>query len=246
MRKLILIFALFFMANSVLRAEKFDRGYESIPTTRFVTKGSWLVGGTVRYSQHSNENYNLLVISDINSEGYNVAVNAKGLYAFKDNMAAGIRVGYNRGMLDLTSADLAIANIQMSATDCYQINHKYSAYGVFRAYIPFSGVKRVSLFADLMLGGSFKQGKAYNGSGAYFSGTYTQAYSLELAVDPGIVAFLTDRVALEMNVGIFGVSYKWVDQLHNQVSNGHMGATSAGFMVNLLSIGVGVSYYFLR
>ena len=92
MRKLILIFALFFIANSVLRAEKFDRGYESIPTTRFVTKGSWLVGGTVRYSQHSNENYNLLVISDINSEGYNVAVNAKGLYAFKDNMAAGLRV----------------------------------------------------------------------------------------------------------------------------------------------------------
>ena len=73
-----------------------------------------------------------------------------------------------------------------------------------------------------------------------------KAYSLDLAVDPGIVAFLTDNVALEMNVGIFGVSYKWNNQLHNQVSHGHMGSTSAGFMVNLLSIGVGVSYYFLR
>ena len=246
MRKLILIFTLIFIAAPVIRAEKFDRGYESVPTTTFVAKGSWLAGGTVRYSQHINDDYNLLVISDINSEGYNMAVNAKGLYAFKDNLAAGLRVGYNRGMLDLESADLAIATIQMNARDCYQINHQYSAYGVFRAYIPFSGVKRIALFADLMLGGSFKQGQAYNGGGAYLAGTYTQAYSLDLAVDPGIVAFLTDNVALEMNVGIFGVSYKWNNQLHNQVSHGHMGSTSAGFMVNLLSIGVGVSYYFLR
>ena len=246
MRKLILILVLAFIAGPAIRAEKYDRGYESVPATTFVAKGSWLAGGTVRYSQHINDDYNLLVISDINSEGYNVSANAKGLYVFKDNLAAGLRVGYNRSMLDLASADLNVANIQMNARDCYQVNHKYSAYGVFRAYIPFSGVKRIALFADLMLGGSYKQGKSYNGSGAYFKGTYTQAYSLDLAVDPGIVAFLTDRVALEMNVGIFGVSYRWNNQLHNQISNGHMGSTSAGFMINLLAIGVGVSYYFFR
>ena len=246
MRKLILISIFSVITASALHAEKFDRGYETTPTTAFVNKGSWVAGGTLRYSQHRNDDYNLLVISDINSEGYNMAVNAKGLYALKDNIAAGLKFSYNRGMLDLASADLAIATIQMSAKDCYQINHKYSAYGVFRAYIPFTGVKRLALFADLMLGGSFKQGKAYNGSGAYFMGSYTQAYSLDLAVDPGIVAFLTDRVAIEMNVGIFGVSYRWNNQLHNQVSNGHMGSSSAGFMINLLSIGVGVSYYFHR
>jgi hypothetical protein len=246
MRKLILIFIFFFLVHSAVHAEQYDRGYESVPTTQFVKKGSWLAGGTVRYSQHINDDYNLLVISNINSEGYNLSANAKGLYVFKDNLAAGLRISYDRGMLDLSSADLAVATIQMSAKDCYQINHKYSAYGVFRAYIPFNGVKRIALFADLMLGGSYKQGKSYNGSGAYFKGTYTQAYSLDLAVDPGIVAFLTDRVALEMNVGIFGVSYRWNNQLHNQISNGHMGSTSAGFMINLLSIGVGVSYYFLR
>jgi hypothetical protein len=50
---------------------------------------------------------------------------------------------------------------------------------------------------------------------------------------------------VELNVGIFGVSYGWTDQVHNQVINGSSDSTSAGFMVNLLSLGVGLSYYFL-
>ena len=48
-----------------------------------------------------------------------------------------------------------------------------------------------------------------------------------------------------MNVGIFGASYRWADQVHNQASQGNSDATSVGFMLNLLSLGVGMSYYFL-
>ena len=72
-----------------------------------------------------------------------------------------------------------------------------------------------------------------------------QAYALELAVDPGLVAFLSERLAVEVNVGIFGISYRWNNQTHNQVLNGHTDSASAGFMLNLLSLGVGLSYYFL-
>jgi hypothetical protein len=133
----------------------------------------------------------------------------------------------------------------MEAKDCYQLNHKYSVHGVYRAYIPLGNAKRIAMFADVLLGGSFKQGKVFNAAGAYADGTYTTAFALELAVDPGIVAFLSERLALEMNVGIFGVNYSWTNQLHNQVDMGHSDSVSAGFMVNLLSIGVGLSYYFL-
>ena len=59
------------------------------------------------------------------------------------------------------------------------------------------------------------------------------------------MAFLSERLAVELNVGIFGLSYSWADQLRNQVIGGHSDSTSAGFMVNLLSLGVGMSYYFL-
>lgn len=226
-------------------AQQYDRGYEDEPSNPFITKGTWTVGGTAKYSQHVNDGYNLFVISNINSQGFGVSVNPKVLYAIKDNMAVGLRFSYDRNMLDLASADLGIASVEMSAADCYQIQHKYSAYGVLRSYIPLGGSKRVAMFADLHLGGSFKQGKAFNANGAYAAGTYTSAYALELAVDPGIVAFLTDRLAVELNVGVFGLGYSWNNQIHNHVDTGFTDSTSAGFMVNLLSLGVGLSYYFL-
>ena len=245
MRKLSLIFILLFLGAVCTEAQHYDRGYETVSSSPFLKKGTWMFGGTARYSQHVNDDYNLLVISDINSNGYMVSANPRLMYMFKDNMGVGLRFSYDRSMLDLASADLSVSEISMSARDCYQIQHKFSAYGVYRAYIPLGNSKRVAMFADLLFGGSYKQGKAFNAGGQYVAGTYGQKYALELAVEPGIVAFLSERLAVEMNVGIFGVNYSWTDQLRNQVIGGHSNSTSAGFMVNLLSLGVGLSYYFL-
>ena len=245
MRRFLIIFSMLFLGAMSAEAQHYDRGYEMTPSSPFVQKGTWVAGGTARYSQHVNDDYNLLVISDINSKGYNISLNPKLLYMVKDNMGVGLRFSYDRSMLDLSSADLAISDISMGAKDCYQISHKYSAHAVYRAYIPLAGAKRIAMFADVLLGGSFKQGKAFNANGAYAAGTYTKAYALELAVDPGIVAFLTDRLAVELNVGVFGLGYSWNNQIHNQVDTGFTDSISAGFMVNLLSLGVGLSYYFL-
>lgn len=234
-----------FLGAVCAEAQHYDRGYETVPSSPFIKKGTWMAGGTLRYSQHINDDYNFLAINDINSKGFNVSVNPKLMYMFKDNMGVGLRFSYDRSMLDLASADLSISQISMSAKDCYQINHKFSAYAVYRAYIPLGNSKRVAMFADLLFGGSYKQGKAFNAGGDYVLGTYGQNYSLDLAVEPGLVAFLSERLAVELNVGIFGLSYSWTDQLRNQVIGGHSDSTSAGFMVNLLSLGVGMSYYFL-
>jgi hypothetical protein len=246
MRKYFIIISMLLLgAFSAEAQQHYDRGYEAFPSSPFIKKGTWVAGGTLRYSQHVNDGHKILVIDDINSKGYNISVNPKLLYMLKDNMGVGLKFSYDRGMLDLASADLAISDISMGAKDCYQINHKYSAYALCRAYVPFGNIKRFSLFADVMLGGSFKQGKSFNAGAEYVLGAYEQAFSLELAVNPGIMAFLTERLALELNVGIFGLSYNWKDQIRNQVSAGNSGLTSAGFMVNLLSLDVGISYYFL-
>lgn len=226
-------------------AQHYDRGYEAVPSSPFVKKGTWVAGGSAHYSQHINEDYNFLVISDIDSKGYSISVNPKLLYMVRDNRGVGLRFSYDRDMLDLSNAELSLSDISMSAKDCYGISHKYSAYAVYRSYIPLGGSKRIAMYADLLLGGSFKQGKTFNASGEYVRGTYEQAYALELAVDPGLVAFLSERLAVEVNVGIFGISYRWNNQTHNQVLNGHTDSASAGFMLNLLSLGVGLSYYFL-
>ena len=233
------------LGTSIAGAQHYDRGYDTAPSTPFVKKGSWMAGGTLRYSQHINDNYSFLVINGIDSKGYSISLNPELLYMFKDNMGVGLRFSYDRNMLDLQSADLSFSEISMSARNCYRIQHCYSGYLVYRAYIPLASAKRLALYADLMLGGSFSQGKDFNAGGSSVVGSYSQKYSVELAVNPGIAVFLTERLSLEMNVGIFGASYIWADQVHNQASQGNSDATSVGFMLNLLSLGVGMSYYFL-
>lgn len=234
-----------FLGAFCAEARQYDRGYETLPSSPFVEKGTLIIGGNARFSQQYSDKYTFLVINNINSYGISVDASADVLYTFQDNMALGLKVSYDRSIFDLTSADLAVAQIEMSAENCYQIQHKTSAFGVFRAYIPLGNSKRVAMFADVQLGGSYKQAILYNAGGQNVLGTYNQSYSLKLGVDPGIVAFLTDRFAVQMNVGVFGVGYSWSNQTHNQVDIGDSHSASAGFMVNLLALGMGVSYYFL-
>lgn len=245
MRKYIIILTMLLLGAIGAEARHYDRGYGDFGSVVFVEKGSWMIGGSARYSQHINNGYDFLVISDINSKGFNISASPKALYMFKDNMGLGLSVAYGRSMLDLASGSLSLSDISMSAEDCYQINHKYSAHAVYRAYIPIAGSKRISMFADVRLGGSYKEGKAYNAASGNAVGSFEQTYSAELAVDPGIAAFLTDRLSVELNVGLFGVNYKWSDQIQNQVDEGRFRTANTGFMVNLLSLGVGLSYYFL-
>lgn len=245
MKKYLLIFTILLLGAFSAGAQNYDRGYETIPSYTFLKKGTWMAGGTFQYSQHINSDYNFLLINNINSDGYSFSINPKGMYMFRDNLGGGLKLSYSRSMLDVASGGLSISDISMNIKDCYQIQREFGAYAFFRAYIPFAGIKRFALYADLVLGTSFERGKMYNAGGDAVLGSFAKSYSLELAVDPGVIVFLTDRVALEMNVGIFKVSYDWTNQIHNQVYAGHSDSTSAGFLINLLSVGVGISYYFL-
>ena len=51
------------------------------------------------------------------------------------------------------------------------------------------------------------------------------------------------RKMLLMNVGVMGIQYSHTKQVHNQVSTGDTKASFMNFSVNLLSIGLGVSFY---
>ena len=57
------------------------------------------------------------------------------------------------------------------------------------------------------------------------------------------MAFATNDVAIEVNVGVMGINYSNVEQVHNQVTVGQRSSSNMNFKVNLLSISVGVSFY---
>ena len=66
---------------------------------------------------------------------------------------------------------------------------------------------------------------------------------MRLSVTAGLVAFVTNAMALELNVGVMGITYESVKQIHNQVAVGRRSGSMMSFKVNLLSIGLGMAFY---
>ena len=74
-------------------------------------------------------------------------------------------------------------------------------------------------------------------------GTYQTGYTFSLGISPGIIAFATNNMAVEVNVGVMGISYSHTKQVHNQVTVGKRNASMMNFKVNIFSIGLGMAFY---
>lgn len=243
MRRLAFISALIVLGTLGARAQRYDRGYETLPSTPFMKKGTWMIGGTAGYTQHTNRDFSILIIENINSKGYNVSASPMFCYALKDNQALGARFSYSRGMLDFEEASLSVMDITLGVKDYYKVSQDYQAQFFWRMYIPFGTSRRFAMFGELQLGGSLGQSKITDGHMSSIKGSYEKDYKVFLGVNPGIVAFLTNHFAIEANLGLLGFNYTWTDQIHNQVGNGSRNSVGASFMLNFLSIGMGLCYY---
>lgn len=213
--------------------------------TLFVPKGQWVFGGTASYSTHTNDNYRFLIVDDINSRGYTFQVSTMVAYALHDNMAVGARFTYSRSLLKLDKARLKFGDdesgVELSAKDFYTLRHNYTTALIWRQYIPLGRNKRFALFNEMSLSAGASQSKFANDSPV--KGTYQTGVELGIGVSPGIVAFATNNMAVEVNVGVMGINYSHIKQVHNQVREGDLKTSMMNFKVNIFSIGLGMSFY---
>lgn len=230
--------------TKTINQRRAERGISSM-TSLFVPKGQWVFGGTISYSTHTNRDYDVLVIDDITSEGYTFRVSPMIGYALGNNSTIGLRFIYGRTLLKLDGANISFgegdSSTDLSVDYYYALRHSYSFAAVYRRYIPFGESKRFGIFTDIQLlfGGS--QGKF--AADSPIKGTFQRGFDFELGVSPGLIAFATNNMAVEVNVGMMGIGYSRVRQVHNQVTTGTRHQSAMNFKVNLLSIGLGVSFY---
>lgn len=227
-----------------------QRGFTS--DTNFVPKGQWIFGGTASYSQHTNNDFKLAIIENINSEGYTLNVSPMLAYAPWKNMAVGIRFGYGRTMLSLDDGALSFGEgdtaININVDYYHKVKHTFTGSLFWRPYIPLGQSNRFAIFAEVQLNLSGSQTKlvAENGTVdgyADYRGTYSSSFGGSIALQPGIVAFVTNNTALELSIGVFGIGFEKTKQIKNQVEKGEVKSSNMNFRVNLLSIGFGVSFY---
>lgn len=226
-------------------AQRYDRGFEKRSSICFVSKGSWMVGGSAKYSVHKNDHYHFLVLDDINSDGYHIEASPVVCYAIRDNMSIGMRFAYKRGLLSLDSANLSFQDTNINFKNYHNLSTSYWAAFVWRTYIPLGASRRISIFTEVQAGGGVGRGKIVDGHNAGdIEGTFEKNYSLSLGLNPGAVAFINDHLAVEVNVGMLGLQYNHSSQIHNQLVHGDRSTATINFKVNLFSIGFGLAYYF--
>ena len=211
----------------------------------FVPRGQWVFGGYASYSTHRNHDYNFMVFDNINSDGYTFKVSPMISYAMRDNMALGARFIYGRSLLKLDGAKLSLGDEEsgtnIDADNYYSLKHNYSIAFVWRQYIPLGRDKRFALFTEMSLSGGGHETKF--AANQPVKGTFETGYDVSLGVSPGLIAFINNTMAVELNVGVMGLSYKHSHQIQNQVYEANVDTSYMNFSVNILSIGLGVSFY---
>ena len=228
-------------AAHIAKLRRQNRGISNLKT-EFVPKGQWVFGGSVSYSTHSNKDYNFLIVEDINSNGYQFKVSPLVGYAYSRNSLIGVRFGYSRGLTNVDDASLSITSLDNAFF--YSLKHAYNVEALWRKYIPLGrNNKRFALFAEVGLAMGGSQSKLASGPTQSISGVYATSFDVSLGVNPGIAAFLTNNMAIEVNVGVLGFNYSSTQQKKNQVVSGNVSSSQMNFKVNIFSIGLGASFY---
>ncbi|MDE5626966.1 MAG: hypothetical protein K2I58_03310, partial [Candidatus Amulumruptor sp.] len=102
---------------------------------------------------------------------------------------------------------------------------------------------RFGLFNELQLKLGGGQSKIVNGSGDDITGNFERNFQAEIGLAPGMVMFLSNYSAIEVNVGVLGFGYTHTKTTTDRVYVAHRHSKHANFKVNLFSISFGVAFY---
>lgn len=228
-------------STGVKKVEPFRRNIEQIA---FVPKGQWIGGVSVSYSQSNQNNYQFLIIENISGDTYTFKVSPMVMFAFKNNLAAGARLAYSRSRTKLDSTDIVLdSETEYNIDNLYSISHSYSGTAAFRQYMSLGGTTRFGFFNEVQLQLSGGQSKICNGSGKDLTGTYSTHFGVNVGLAPGLIVFLNNYSALEVNVGVLGFNYTKYNYTTDQIYKANMRHSSANFKINLFSITFGVAFY---
>lgn len=223
------------------KLENFEMPEEKVV---FVPKGQWVAGLSISYSMSTQNKYQFLILEDLSGDTYSFRVSPMVCYIFKNDMGAGARFAYSRNLTKLEKADFVLDSETNYGVDhLYRLAHNYSGTAIMRNYFALGRSKRIGVFNEVQftLGGG--QSKLMTGTGQTLSGNYERNFSLDVGIAPGLIYFLNDYSAVEVNIGVLGFSYTTTRTLTDQIYESKRDSKSANFRINLFSISFGVAWY---
>jgi hypothetical protein len=235
--------------ENLTRRQKFDRGLAFDSKTPALPKGMWVAGLNVSYSEHRNDNYKVLVLKDFNSVGNSLSLSPSVQYVFANNQTVGVRFQYNRNWFKMDGISLNLGedfgDLGIDRFD--YIHHDYMGYLVYRYYVSLEPSKRFLLFNEVQVGVGGSQQKELSGVGedgvSYKTGTYQSSFNLKGGLMPGMVAFVTNQLAIEVAVGLIGFNFKSITQTTDHTIERSRRTSSISTKIDLLAIQFGLTLY---
>lgn len=227
--------------HAVNRITPFERDVES---TVFVPKGQWITGISFSYTQSNSNDYRFLIFEGISADTYSFKVSPMLAYAFRNDMAAGLKFSYTRTLAKLENTDIVLDSETNTNIDhIYSLGHNYYATALFRNYFSLGNSRRFGFFNEIQLELGGGQSKLTRGVGENLTGTYETNFSLDIGIVPGLMVFLSNWSAMEVNVGVLGFSYRTTHSVNDRIYHAHRHSKSANFRINLFSITFGTTFY---
>lgn len=232
------------LALAVPRASaqvEFKRGLEQVS---FIPKGQWITGVSVSFSQSDQKNYQFLIVENLHGDAFSFKVSPMLMYAFQKDMAAGGKFAYTRSRTRLNSADIVLGgDSNFNVDNLYSISQNYSAMAAYRNYFSLGRSRRFGFFNEVQLQVGGGESKIINGSGDDLTGTFERNWNLNVGLAPGMIMFLNNYSAIEVNVGVLGFSYNHTKATTDQIYVASRESKQANFKINLFSITFGVAFY---
>lgn len=239
--KLLASFLLLLVQAPAFGQEEFKHEIES---TVFVPKGQWVGGVSVSYSQSTQNDYQFFILEHLKGDTYSFKVSPMVCYIFKDDMGVGGRFSYTRSLTKLETADIVLdSETNVDIENLYRLSHNYYATAIFRNYLSLNSSKRFGFFNELQLQLGGGQSKLMKGKGAAISGNYERNFNLDIGIAPGLVIFLNNYSAVEVQVGVLGFSMTDTKTITDQIYVARRKSMAANFYINLFSINFGVAFY---
>jgi hypothetical protein len=237
------------------RRQKYDRGLAFDTQTPSMPKGLWVAGVNFGYSQHNNDAFRMLIVSEMNSSGHAFNISPMVHYVFANNQSIGVRFDYRRNLLQIDKLAFTFTPTlnEMLFPDGYLKyrfqSHSYMAYFSYRYYVGFgAAAKRLLFFNEVQLGfgggqQTEKAGEPVNDGEQYKIGTFQNSFNFRVGLAPGVAFFVTNVMSIEVQIGLLGYNYQkmtqWGTNLEHATRNTHNVSTRFDF----LSIAFGTTFY---
>lgn len=217
----------------------------NIDLNKFVYRGEWMLGLTASYGTLSAANSDLmLLLEDINIGLKRTTVRPFLAYAYRDNRAVGLRMGYEmiRGNLDNISLNLGEEADLSFSFGGFSVGSENMSVSLFhRNYLGLDrrGIVGMIIESELLV----KSGLTTitTGSGDSAKNSNSHNFTAKLNLNPGLAVYIFPEVCVTVTVGIGGLSYNRIRQLDDAgVITGQRQRSFMRFKVNIADIQIGI------